>query len=104
MIATENEPSKAERARETWKEIGEGSDVEVSEYINLREGDLLETLKTDLPTVDLLLLDSELLALLLAWYPHVTVIRADPLSLGTPGAPHAQARPAALPQGLDRHH
>lgn len=55
MIATENEPSKAARARETWKEVGAG----VSEYIDLREGDLLETLKTDLPTVDLLLLDSE---------------------------------------------
>jgi predicted O-methyltransferase YrrM len=55
VIATENEPSKAARARRTWQEAGEG----VAEYIDLREGDLLQTLKQDLPTVDLLLLDSE---------------------------------------------
>ncbi|WVQ94018.1 hypothetical protein IAU59_001096 [Kwoniella sp. CBS 9459] len=53
VIATENEPSKAAQAREYWKEAG----GEVESLIELREGDLRETLKRDLPTVDLLLLD-----------------------------------------------
>lgn len=55
VIATENEPTKAERAREHWKKAGE----DVEKWIELREGDLRETLKTDLPQVDFLLLDSE---------------------------------------------
>jgi predicted O-methyltransferase YrrM len=56
VIATEKEPSKAARAREHWKEAGD----EVEPWIELREGDLLETLKVDLPEeVDLLLLDSK---------------------------------------------
>lgn len=55
VVATENEPAKAARARSTWQEAGEG----IADYIDLREGDLLETLKQDLPTVDLLLLDSK---------------------------------------------
>jgi predicted O-methyltransferase YrrM len=54
VIATENEASKAAKAREYWKEVGE----EVEKYIELRECDLLETLKDDLSEVDLLLLDS----------------------------------------------
>jgi predicted O-methyltransferase YrrM len=53
VIATENEPSKAAAARENWAEAG------VSDLIELREGDLLQTLAKDLPTVDVLLLDSE---------------------------------------------
>lgn len=56
VIATEHEPSKAARAREYWSECGEG----VSDVIDLREGDLRETLKTDLENVDVLLLDSTL--------------------------------------------
>lgn len=57
VIATEKEPSKAARAREHWKEAGD----EVEPWIELREGDLLETLKVQagMPeTIDLLLLDS----------------------------------------------
>ncbi|OCF44240.1 hypothetical protein I317_01858 [Kwoniella heveanensis CBS 569] len=53
VIATENEPSKAAQAREYWNEAGD----QVASLIELREGDLRETLKRDLPTVDLLLLD-----------------------------------------------
>ncbi|KAF9180545.1 hypothetical protein BGZ51_006114 [Haplosporangium sp. Z 767] len=53
VIATENEPSKAEKARQHWQECGE----EVSGVIELREGDLLQTLKEDVRGVDLLLLD-----------------------------------------------
>ncbi|KAF6807061.1 hypothetical protein CSOJ01_08406 [Colletotrichum sojae] len=53
VIATENEPTKAKRAREHWKKAGE----DVEKWIELREGDLRETLKTDLPEVDFLLLD-----------------------------------------------
>lgn len=53
VIATEKEPSKANIARGYWKQCG-GT---VEEEIDLRVGDLLETLKVDVPTVDLLLLD-----------------------------------------------
>jgi predicted O-methyltransferase YrrM len=56
VIATENEPEKAARAREHWNEAGET----VLPWIELREGDLLQTLKNDLPEIDLVLLDSTL--------------------------------------------
>lgn len=55
VIATENEKSKAERARRHWRAAGE----EVERWIELREGDIRETLKMDLPEqIDFLLLDS----------------------------------------------
>jgi len=59
VIATEKEISKAEKAREYWGACGK----EVEDVIELRVGDLLETLKGGLPSgeVDLLLLDSEYL-------------------------------------------
>ncbi|KAH7400988.1 S-adenosyl-L-methionine-dependent methyltransferase [Phaeosphaeria sp. MPI-PUGE-AT-0046c] len=53
VIATENEPQKAATAREYWRQCG----ALVEQHIDLREGDLLQTLKVDLPQVDLLLLD-----------------------------------------------
>ncbi|KAL3294049.1 O-methyltransferase [Colletotrichum asianum] len=54
VIATENEPTKASRAREHWKRAGR----EVEKWIRLKEGDLRETLKTDVPEqIDFLLLD-----------------------------------------------
>ncbi|EXJ77156.1 hypothetical protein A1O3_10314 [Capronia epimyces CBS 606.96] len=53
VIATENEKTKADKAREHWKEVGD----EITGCIQLREGDILQTLKHDLPDVDLLLLD-----------------------------------------------
>jgi predicted O-methyltransferase YrrM len=56
VVATEYEPTKAARAREYWAQCG---DV-VTSAIQLREGDLRETLKEDLEDVDLLLLDSKL--------------------------------------------
>jgi predicted O-methyltransferase YrrM len=55
VVGTEHEPSKAEKAREYWAEAGD----EVIRQIDLRVGDLRETLKTGLPQVDLLLLDSK---------------------------------------------
>jgi len=54
VIATELEPTKAERARQHWKEAG---DELVTRHIDLREGDLLETLKDNVPTLDLVLID-----------------------------------------------
>jgi predicted O-methyltransferase YrrM len=57
VIGTEHEPTKAQKAQAYWVEAGE----EVSRHIDLRIGDLRETLKVDLPEVDLLLLDSMLL-------------------------------------------
>lgn len=56
VIATEKEPTKAARAKEHWAEAGD----EVAGVIELREGDLLETLNMDgMPEqVDFLLLDS----------------------------------------------
>ncbi|KAK2592433.1 hypothetical protein QQS21_009849 [Conoideocrella luteorostrata] len=56
VIATEKESSKAARARDHWKQAGD----EVEPWIELREGDLLETLKVEdgMPDqIDLLLLD-----------------------------------------------
>ncbi|KAH6884385.1 S-adenosyl-L-methionine-dependent methyltransferase [Thelonectria olida] len=54
VIATEKEPHKASRAREHWKAAGS----EVEPWIELREGDLRETLQTGLPEqVDFVLLD-----------------------------------------------
>lgn len=57
VIATEKEPTKAARAREHWREAGS----EVEPWVELREGDLLETLKLEegMPEqIDMLLLDS----------------------------------------------
>lgn len=57
VIATEKEPTKAARARDHWREAG----TEVEPWIELREGDLLETLKVGegMPDqIDMLLLDS----------------------------------------------
>ncbi|CAK7219534.1 hypothetical protein SBRCBS47491_003885 [Sporothrix bragantina] len=53
VVATEHEPTKATQARAYWDECGPA----VSEVIDLRVGDLRETLKTDLEDVDFLLLD-----------------------------------------------
>ncbi|KAJ5855518.1 S-adenosyl-L-methionine-dependent methyltransferase [Penicillium soppii] len=53
VIATEKEKEKAAIARKYWAQCGPA----VEEQIDLREGDLLETLKVGLPQVDLLLLD-----------------------------------------------
>lgn len=55
VFATEKEPEKAAKAQRYWKECGK----QVEEVIDLRVGDLLETLTLDLPEIDLLLLDSE---------------------------------------------
>lgn len=61
VTATEKEHAKAVKARLHWKEAGD----EVEPWIELREGDLLESLKVDngVPErIDLLLLDSTLLS------------------------------------------
>lgn len=55
VIATEFEPTKAAQARKYWSEAGDS----VEPWIELREGDLLETLKTDVPTIDFVLFDSK---------------------------------------------
>jgi predicted O-methyltransferase YrrM len=51
VTATENEPEKARAARAHWAEVG------LSGFINLREGDLRETLKTLEGPVDFMLVD-----------------------------------------------
>ncbi|CAK7205097.1 hypothetical protein SEUCBS139899_007862 [Sporothrix eucalyptigena] len=53
VVATEHEPTKAERAREHWNMCGD----DVVSAIDLRVGDLRETLKMNLKEVDFLLLD-----------------------------------------------
>lgn len=55
VIATEKEEGKAERARGYWRECG----GEVEGAVELRVGDLLETLKEGVEGVEVLLLDSE---------------------------------------------
>ncbi|KAF2479531.1 S-adenosyl-L-methionine-dependent methyltransferase [Neohortaea acidophila] len=53
VMATEFESSKATQARKYWREAGSS----VEPWIDLREGDLLQTLKGDLPVIDFVLLD-----------------------------------------------
>lgn len=65
VVATEKEGEKAAVARGYWKECGE----EVEAYVDLREGDLLETLREGVEDVDLLLLDSECSILLFFLVP-----------------------------------
>lgn len=55
VVATEKEKSKALIARKYWAQCG----AAVEQEIELREGDLLETLKTGLQVVDVFLLDSK---------------------------------------------
>ena len=55
VIATENEPDKANKALEHWSQAGDS----VKSVIDLRLGDLRDTLKKDLGIVDFLLLDSK---------------------------------------------
>lgn len=55
VIATEKEAEKARIARQYWEQCG----PLIQNEIDPREGDLLETLRTGLPNVDLLLLDSK---------------------------------------------
>ena len=57
VIATEHEPSKAAKAREYWRMAGES----VEQHIDLREGDILQTLREDVSEVDFVLFDSMLL-------------------------------------------
>ncbi|KAI0912834.1 O-methyltransferase [Ustulina deusta] len=88
VIATENEPSKIALARQHWKEAGD----EVEPWIELREGDLRQTLASDLPTeIEFVLFD--------IWTPMVlptlrvlepslkkgAVIVADNVTLSTAG-------------------
>lgn len=56
VIATEHESSKAAKAREYWRTAGDS----VEQYIELREGDILQTLQKDVPEVDFVLFDSML--------------------------------------------
>ncbi|KAJ5679213.1 hypothetical protein N7462_007457 [Penicillium macrosclerotiorum] len=53
VIATEKETSKASEARKNWERAG----AEIEGVIDLRVGDLRETLATELGVVDFLLLD-----------------------------------------------
>ncbi|KAJ5453909.1 uncharacterized protein N7458_004865 [Penicillium daleae] len=53
VIATEKEHTKAAIARKYWAQCG----TTVEQEIELREGDLLETLKSGLLNIDILLLD-----------------------------------------------
>ncbi|WPH02241.1 S-adenosyl-L-methionine-dependent methyltransferase [Acrodontium crateriforme] len=53
VIATEYEPSKAKVAKEHWHQAGES----VEPWIEFREGDLLQTLKSDMPLIDFVLFD-----------------------------------------------
>lgn len=55
VIATEKEETKAAVARSNWAKAGE----EIANVIDLRLGDLRETLASGLENVDFLLLDSE---------------------------------------------
>ncbi|EME78452.1 uncharacterized protein MYCFIDRAFT_101640, partial [Pseudocercospora fijiensis CIRAD86] len=53
VIATENEATKAAQAKDHWKEAGKT----VMPWIELREGDILETLQHGVTDVDFVLFD-----------------------------------------------
>ncbi|GMG13558.1 unnamed protein product [Aspergillus oryzae] len=90
VIATENEPTKASKAREHWAQCGDA----VSNVIDLREGDLRETLKRDIEAVDLLLLDSMSLLVFLSFAAQFTLLIAVG-SLDSHGFAHVEANSAA---------
>jgi len=94
VIATEHEPSKAAKAREYWRTAGEG----VEEYIELREGDILQTLREEVPEVDFVLFDS-MLPLIEMMY--ITLIIAH--SMDTDGPPNAQAARTKAPTRRSDH-
>jgi predicted O-methyltransferase YrrM len=72
LITTEFEPSKVARARENLKAGG------LIDLVELRDGDALQTLKTDVPaTIDLLLLDGAK-----ALYPDVLALLENRLRPG----------------------
>ncbi|KAI3012310.1 hypothetical protein CBS147346_687 [Aspergillus niger] len=87
VIATEKEKSKADIARGYWRQCG---DI-VEKQIDLREGDLLETLKEGLPEIDLLLLDIwtplalPTLKIVLPRLRHGAVVLADNTISGAQG-------------------
>lgn len=66
VIATEKEPSKAAEAQKNWQQAGE----EIQGVIDLRIGDLRETLGKELGTVDFLLLDS----MFIPDYKHIILV------------------------------
>lgn len=55
VIATEFEPTKAAQARKYWAEAGEP----VEKWVDLREGDILQTLREKVSDVDFVLFDSK---------------------------------------------
>lgn len=55
VIATEKEQSKAEIAKQNWREAGDG----VKSVIDLRVGDLIETLQQGVEDVEMVHMDSE---------------------------------------------
>jgi predicted O-methyltransferase YrrM len=78
LIGTEFEPSKAARARANLAEAG------LAEFVEIREGDALETLARDLPArIDLVLLDGakvlypRILALLESHLPPRAIVVGD---------------------------
>ncbi|GKZ87368.1 hypothetical protein CBS147343_7658 [Aspergillus niger] len=87
VIATEKEKSKADIARGYWRQCGDL----VEKQIDLREGDLLETLKEGLPEIVLLLLDIwtplalPTLKIVLPRLRHGAVVLADNTISGAQG-------------------
>jgi predicted O-methyltransferase YrrM len=72
LITSEFEPSKAARARENLSAAG------LIDLVEIREGDALKTLQTDLPdTIDLVLLDGAK-----ALYPEILDLLEDHLGPG----------------------
>lgn len=71
VIATENEPGKIARARAHWREAGE----EVERWIELREGDLRQTLAEGLSEeIDFVLFDSEWALFILPFSPFFSFL------------------------------
>ena len=88
VVATEHEPTKANKAREYWQECGQ----DVTRVIDLREGDLRETLKENLENVDFLLLDSKCSRLCHVFQTTETIL----CSMDTNGSANTAGRAAEV--------
>ena len=100
VIATEKEARKVEAARAYWRQCGEV----VEEQIELREGDLLETLREGVSRVDLLLLDSKSSSSvtssklgLASYLPNSPLLpKKNPLTNPTQFGPRSPSQPSKL--------
>ena len=91
VIGTEHWHEKAQKARQYWKEAGEA----VEPWIELREGDITVTLQQNMPTIDMVLFDSESAPDYRAKQPNVDLVWT-PLVVPTLKVIESKLKPGAV--------